>query len=255
MKAITNYQKATMNKAPAPVNPVNNRPNKDGCYTLTVKDPSKVVFFLENKTYVACIGHRKSEKGVEYFYPYIRDTYSGKDIVLQKVYPEGLLQDQDYNGKEILKFQPLTKSGQEFQQAWVSIYQAFMLEMSRIKEPQLQGKVVKQYIHEGSEKIKLGPKQSMDQAWEKNGTPIDGQKWSAGLTSVYCMETETGEIAMGVVLYLGYPHFETREAYLIANPGHVRNKRARTEEKSESEVVEDTKMEEVEAVVDSVLEK
>lgn len=249
MKAVTNYQRATMSKVPSPVNPVNNRPNRDGCYTLTVKDPTKVVFFLENKTYVPLIGHRKSEKGIEYFYPYIRDTYSGKDIVLQKVYPEVLVQDTDFAGKEILKFNPLTKSGCEFQQAWVTIYESFMVEMRRMKEPQIQGKVVKQYIHEESEKIKLGPKQTMEKAWEVNGNPISGQRWSAGLTSVYCMETTEGEFAMGVVLYLGFPHYETRAAFLQANPTHDR-KRARVEEPAvcttvEVEGVEESKLEEV----------
>jgi hypothetical protein len=45
------------------------------------------------------------------------------------------------------------------------------------------------------------------------------------------METEKGEIAMGVVLYLGIPFFKTRDAFLKAHPEHkARNKRARVEE-------------------------
>ena len=230
----TNYKKSNMSKAPAPVNPIGNRANKDGCFTLTVRDPKLVVFLLGNGTYTACIGHRKTEKGTEYFYPYIRDIQSGRDLVLQKIYPGDIYPDQDYAGKDIFKFPLLTKTASDFQEQWVKIYESFMEELSRIKEPQLQGKVVKKYIHETEEKIKLGPQQSLEEAMTKNHKAVDsvaieGHRWSSTVLSVYCMTTEEGEIAMGVTLYLSYPFYVNREDYLKANPGNGR-KRARKEE-------------------------
>ena len=231
-----------MSKVSAPVNPISGKPNRDGCYYLTVVDAEKVLFFLQNKTYVACIGHRKSEKGVEYFYPYVKDEYSGKNLMLQKVYPEALVQDQDYNGVDIFQSRPLTRTGEKNQATWVSIYTFFMEEMARIKAPQLVGKTVKHYIHEGTEKVKLGPKMDVSEALAKNGSPVEDQFWCAGLTSVYCMETEKGEIAMGVVLYLGIPYFKTRDAFLKAHPEHkARNKRARVDEEIKACLEEEIK--------------
>jgi hypothetical protein len=245
----TNHKNRNMSKAPAPVNPIGNRPNKDGCYTMTVRDPKQVVFFLTNGTYTACIGHRKSEKGTEYFYPYIRDTYSGRDVILQKVYVEDIIPDSDFSGKEILKFSPLTRTGAENQSEWVKIYDFFVAELARIKAPQLVGKTVKKYIHEGEEKIKLASNASMEEILKRNhkdaeSVPIEGAKWTSTLLSVYCMSTEEGEMAMGVCLYVGYPFYETREAFLKANPGHAR-KRARVSKEEEEEKKESSEEMEV----------
>lgn len=223
-----------MSKVPLPVNPIGNRANKDGCFSLTVKDPALVVFLLGNGTYTACIGHRKTDKGAEYFYPYIRDKVSGRDLVLTKVYPGELYPDQDYQKKDVLMFRPLTKTHADFQAQWVLIYEAFMEELSRIKAPQLEGRVVAKYIHEAEEKIKIGPQQSLEELMVKNHkgpdcVPLESHRWTSTLLSVYCMNTEEG-IAMGVTLYVGFPHYGERADYLKANPGQVR-KRARVEEK------------------------
>ena len=241
-----------MSKVPTPVNPIGNRANKDGCFTLTVRDPKLVVFFLGNGTYTACIGHRKTDKGTEYFYPYIRDIHSGRDLVLQKVYPEDIYPDVDYSGKDIFKFPLLTKTASDFQEQWVQIYEAFMSELSRIKEPQLQGKTIKKYIHESEEKIKLGPQQSLEEAMGKNHKGVDsvaiaGHRWTSTVLSVYCMSTEEGDIAMGVTLYLSYPFYTNRDDYLKANPS-VSRKRVRREEPMKAEE------EKAEAVVEDPME-